>query len=208
MNAPKFSEQAIAFEVAKRYGDDWRFVADTKRWIHWNDVFWNPDLTNAITNPIMAICCENAKRAADEGAEPGLVRSLASDRVIRAVLNRLSTDQRLVLTQNQLDANRDLLGTPSGFIDLPTGKHYRPDRTKLITMRTSVEPASEGSESPLFAEFLNTTYPLPNFKAPDQEVIGFLKRYGGSSLTGHMNDAVFLFLIGSGGNGKGVLPLR
>jgi putative DNA primase/helicase len=208
VNPPQFSEQAISLEVAERCGNDWRFVADTGQWIHWNGTFWELDRRNAIAAPIAAICCANAETVIQVyGAKKGegLARSLASDKTNRAVLSRLSRDQRLVLTHDQLDAHKNLLGIPTGFVDLETCKEYAPERDKLITMVTSVVPAPEGTTGKVFEHFLSTTYPLvPGKPEPNEEIIAFLRRYKGYSLTGEVGEHTCVFLLGSGGNGKGI----
>jgi putative DNA primase/helicase len=205
VKAPDFSDQAIALEVAGRCGDNWRYVSDTGQWLHWNGTFWELDRRNAIAAPIAAICCENAKRADDAGEDESFVRTLASDNRNRAVLSRLSRDQRLVVTHEQLDAHKNLLGIPAGFVDLETGKAYRPERSKLITMVTSVTPAPN-AKGEVFLKFLKTTYPLtPGKEQPNEEIIAFMQRYAGYSLTAEVREHTCIFLLGSGGNGKGIL---
>jgi putative DNA primase/helicase len=203
MNLPPFSDQAIALECAARFGDEWRFVADTNEWLHWNGSRWEPDRRKAIAAPVATICAENAARVVGDGR---LARSVASDARIRTVISCLSRDQRMVVTADQLDADKHLLGTPAGFVDLETGKSYAADAGRLITMSTSVEPASEGVHCPHFIKFLESTYPLlPDIDAPDEKLIDFLWRFTGSSLTAHVSDHTFIFLLGGGGNGKAVL---
>src|SRR5690349_9432208 len=137
IQAPTFSDQALADEVAGRFGENWRYVSDMDVWVHWNGTYWQPDTRGAVTVPIKIVCCENAKRAADAREDKGVVRGLASTARNSAVLKRLSTDQRLVVTHDQLDADPMLLGTPAGCVDLLTGDLLPPDRKYLITMVTA-----------------------------------------------------------------------
>jgi putative DNA primase/helicase len=205
-SAPSYSDQALASEVAARDGDDWRYVSDIGLWLRWQKTYWQPDLRNAVATPIAAICCENASRATAEGERKNLIRSLASEARNRAVLNRLSRDQRLVVTHDQLDADKMSLGTPAGRVDLRTGELLTPDRANLITMVTSVAPAPKGTPCPpVWRNFLNTTYPLvPGKPEPDQEFIDYLQTYSGYCLCGEVIDHSFAFLLGRGRNGKGV----
>lgn len=91
------------------------------------------------------------------------------------------------------------------FVDLQTGKEYAPEHGKLITMVTSVTPASKGARSEVFASFLWTTYPLtPGQQTPNQEIITFQQRYAGYGLTGENREHICVLLLAEGGNGKGI----
>src|SRR5262249_3084483 len=117
--------------------------------------------------------------------------------------------ERLIVTHDQLDANPSLLGTPSGFVDLETGKSYAPERGKLITMVTGIDPAPPGARSDEYINFLYSTYPIVPIVAgcrrPNKEVIRCLQRFAGYALTGHVIEHLCVFLLGRGANGKGRL---
>jgi len=71
-----------------------------------------------------------------------------------------------------------------------------------ITKRTAVDPAPPGAQAPEWQHFLETTFPLRDHSGPDFELIAFLKRWAGYCLTGLTSEQKFLFLHGTGRNGK------
>lgn len=104
----------------------------------------------------------------------------------------------LVATIDQFDASPDLLGVPSGAIDLRTGEACAPNRADYITRSAALDPAPAGAAAPLWAAFLARTF------ADDAAMIGFVQRAAGYALTGHTREQKLLFLFGTGGNGKSI----
>ena len=70
------------------------------------------------------------------------------------------------------------------------------DRRDLITKMTTVGP---GETCPKWLEFLNRIF------AGDQNLIAYIQRVLGYSLTGSVQEHALFFCHGTGGNGKGVL---
>ena len=81
--------------------------------------------------------------------------------------------------------------------DLKTGQERPPNRLDYCTKQTGVAPAPPGTPCDLFMKFLNRV------TNKDDELIGFLQRYLGYCLTGHVHEHVLAFLFGTGANGKG-----
>jgi len=73
-----------------------------------------------------------------------------------------------------------------------------------ITKRTAVDPALPGTSAPDWQRFLETTFPLRDHSGPDHELIAFLQRWAGYCCTGLTTEQKFLFLHGSGRNGKNI----
>ena len=95
----------------------------------------------------------------------------------------------------ELDANSFLLNCNNGTLDLRTGK-LRPHRqsdyiTKLVNV--DYDPAAH---SPLFEAFLK------KITNDDLELVAFLKRSIGYSLTASNEEQCFFIGHGSGANGK------
>jgi putative DNA primase/helicase len=83
-------------------------------------------------------------------------------------------------------------------IDLRTGINRAPRREDYCTKIAAAAPAPEGTRCPMWTSFLQRV------TNKNEELIGFLKRYAGYSLTGYVQEQVLLFLYGTGANGKGV----
>ena len=105
-------------------------------------------------------------------------------------------DPEVAVTIDNWDRDEWLLGTPSGTVDLKTGKLRPAKQEDGITKATSVAPANTGC--PLWLKFLNET------TGDDQELIRFLQHWLGYCLTGSIREHAFIFVYGDGGNGKSV----
>jgi putative DNA primase/helicase len=103
-----------------------------------------------------------------------------------------------VATPEQFDADLDLLGTPSGAVDLRTGHTRAPNRADYITRSVAVDPAPAGTHTPLWNAFLSRVF------NGDAEMIAFVQRAAGYALTGHTREQKLLFAYGTGANGKSV----
>jgi putative DNA primase/helicase len=114
-----------------------------------------------------------------------------------SAIERLARADRQHASQTG-DWDRDpwLLNTPTGTIDLKTGQVRPHHRQDLITKMTTVGP---GETCPKWLEFLKRTF------EDDQNLIAYIQRVLGYSLTGSVQEHALFFCHGTGGNGKGVL---
>jgi putative DNA primase/helicase len=189
---PHFSDDALALRFADQHADDRRYVALSSRWLRWNQIHWELDRTLDTFDAARAIC----RRAAVECNDSKNATSIASAGTVAAIERLARSDRRLAAMMDQFDVNPDLFGAPQ-TVDLRTGEAYPPRRDDYMTKCAAVAPAPPGTLCPRWIAFLNRV------TAGDQGLIGFLQRYVGYSMTGHVGEHVFAFLHGTGANGKG-----
>src|SRR5262249_19235949 len=103
-------------------------------------------------------------------------------------------DRRLQITMDKLDAEPLWLNTPTGTLDLATGRIWAPRFGDLLTMATRVGYDPDAT-CPTWERFLARVL-------PDPEVRAFFQRSVGYSLTGLTIEQVMWFLYGRGRNGK------
>ncbi len=102
----------------------------------------------------------------------------------------------------QWDADPLLLGTPGGVVDLRTGE-FHPGRRDLIVMRTVVDPiplppaGCLDDHCPEFAAFLDWA------TQGDLDLINYLQRAAGYTLSGDFSEQCLFFLLGKPNSGKG-----
>jgi len=208
---PIYSEDYIALAFVKGRGADWMHMPSPSRWYYYGVDGWQIDNRREILSAARAICREFAASALKEDAKKNadIAKALTSARTRAAIVNMAADDQRIVRTLDQFDDDPYLLGVPGGrAVDLRTGGLLEPDRKRLITMRAAVSPAPEGVDCPLWKEFLATTFPLDPGEpksGPNQELIDYIQRWFGYSLTGLTSEERFAFLLGMGRNGKNTL---
>jgi putative DNA primase/helicase len=83
-------------------------------------------------------------------------------------------------------------------IELTNGIDREPRREDHCTKIAGTYAADPGTPCPLWMKFLDTV------TGGDAGLIGFLKRYLGYCLTGHVTEHSLVFLFGTGANGKSV----
>ena len=121
---------------------------------------------------------------------------LAGGRTVREVIGLLKPHQELIMPAAMTDKDSWMLNTPTGTVDLKTGKLNKHDPEDLICKSTAVGP--EKMECNNWMRFLKQA------TLDDGELIAYLQRLCGYALTGSTSEQMLAFVWGPGGNGKSV----
>lgn len=185
------TEDAIADAFAEHHAGKIVFDHTAGCWWRWQGR-WTRDERSAVFHEARLFCRSARTRMTDPPAAIAKIAFAASvERAARA-------DPRLAVSAEIWDRDRLLLGTPTGIVDLRTGK-CRPAVPDLyISRSTAVAPAEPEAAAPLWLSFLNDA------TGGDAEMVALLQRLCGYLLTGDVTEEVLTFLYGRGGNGKGV----
>lgn len=190
LNAPAFTDEALALRFAARHAENLRYVAEWGRWYRHNGKVWVPDKTLSAFDDARKICREaagecNSKKAA----------ALASAKTVAAVSMLARADRRLAATADQWDTDPWLLNTPSSVIDLRSGKSRPHCATDHLSKITAIAP----NPTCQIVQWLSF---LDRITGGDTELIAYLQRMAGYALTGLTTEHAFFFLYGTGTNGK------
>jgi putative DNA primase/helicase len=120
---------------------------------------------------------------------------LASAKTVAAVERLAKADRWLAATVDQWDADPWLLNTPTGVVDLQTGKSRQHRHHDHMTKLTGVAP---DASCPIatWLEFLN------RIMGGNSDLVAFVQRLAGYALTGLTREHALFFLFGTGANGK------
>ena len=180
-----------------------RYVPRFGKWLTWEEHRWRFDEDGAIlrlaTEHSQWLLAE-ASRIPEAATRELAVRqalSMGNLKHIRPMLDLACSDERIVAPHHRLDADPWLLGVANGVVDLRTGAFRAGRRADLIT-RCAGTSYDGAAECPRWRSFLEEVL------AGDEERITYLQRAVGYSLTGEVTEQCFLFLHGSGKNGKSV----
>ncbi len=121
-----------------------------------------------------------------------------SDMRLRALVNVAATEPGIALSADRLDADPWLLSCANGTVDLRTGKLRRPDQTDLLSLGTELSYDAEAT-CPRWELFLSEVFD------GDDELVRFVKRAVGYSLTGDTREHALFVCHGTGRNGKSTL---
>lgn len=197
----KCTDLGNAERLVAAFGEDLRYVAQLKRWYRWDGRRWARDLTRQVEQLAKAVVrqipAEAALASSDQirsAIESWARKSEARGRIV-AMLAGAESEPRLALEHAALDAEPWLLAVENGVLDLRTGELRPHRREDLITM---VMPIAYDGEAtcPGWQRFLT------RILAGNTDLIGFLQRAIGYSLTGITREQVLFFLHGTGANGK------
>jgi len=182
------TEESLSREFVAINGEHWRFDHTAHKWLHWDGQRWARDDCRLVGFLIAG----HLRTAGAATKTPGI----ASTKTARGVETFASANPLIATTADKWDADVWLLGTPSGTVDLRTGKMSPAEPSQHITKLTSVSP---GDGPPVrWLTFLHEA------TSGDNDMIGFLRRWCGYCLTGSTQEHAFAFIHGPGGNGKSV----
>jgi putative DNA primase/helicase len=184
------------------YGPEILFVAELRAWLCWDGSRWALDKTGEVFRRAKETARVMYHQAADlEGDKrrdlaSWAMRSEAEPR-IRAMVNLAKNEPGVTVTLDQLDRDPFLLSVENGTLNLRSGELRPAEQADLITRRAPVtyDPAAT---CPMWDAFLK------RILTGDADLIGFIQRAIGYSLTGLTVEQVIFLLHGLGANGKSV----
>jgi putative DNA primase/helicase len=186
------SEDELALQFVEKYGSQYRWSPGLG-WMVWNGSVWTRD-TGLMRYDLVRRLLRAAAWVVVTSAEQ---RRLSAAKTVQGVLTHAQADRRIVVADSAWDADRMVLNTPAGLIDLRTGEACE-SADHLPTQCTAVAP-DFNAEARTFAEFLAA------ITQGDFELIAFLQRVVGYLLTGATREQVLFFFYGAGANGKSTL---
>lgn len=188
--------------LIRHFGKDLRFVPEAGKWLMYNNGRWgwdNDGGINRCAKETTGIMLEEGKENKDGDQRLRLMKhALASESCFRlkAMVDLAATEQEAVLHQSSLDFNPDLLGIATGVLNLKTGGIRSGQREDYLTKKSNVALTSSTNTCSAWLGFLGKVM------AGSPELIKYLQRAIGYSLTGHTTEQCLFFLYGSGANGK------
>ena len=188
---PEFTDDAIAMRFADANMNRLRYVAALGRWFLWDGMRWTADDTLMVRHLARKIC----RRISAECNHAKVAKLVASAKAIGAVERLAQADRKLAAAVDQWDADPFLLNTPRGIIDLRTNECRPHEPTDYMTKITGAAPDFDMA-TPIWNQFLGRV------TGDDAELIAFLRRIAGYSLTGSTREHALFFIYGLGANGK------
>lgn len=169
-----------------------------RTWFEWDGKRWRPDETGSpmrAAKEFVSYLFDKGVRLQDTNLCKFASQNSKRER-LRAMLELAQSD--LSIQIEHLDRQPMLLTCPNGTLDLRTGQLRAHCRDDLLTKccPTHYQPSAVATR---FQQFLNEVF------AGDQELIGFMQRLVGYSLTGGIEAHVLPVCYGDGSNGKSTL---
>jgi putative DNA primase/helicase len=201
---PNESELGNARRLIRRFGHNLRYSKPHGSWFEWDGTRWLQDQTGSIwryAKDTVRLLGSEASAAISEQARKDLLRwALKSEekKGISAMIDLAWSEPGIAIMPEQFDADPYLLNTPSGTVDLRCGDLRPHEQADLITKITSV-PFDPTAQCP---KWLATLRKIFN---ENDELIAYVQRALGYSLTGDCGEHCLFLCYGSGRNGKNTL---
>ena len=185
-----------ARRFVREHRDDLRYVPGLG-WHAWDGKRWRYDDDGEVlrragrtVGTLLAEAIEEPDTELREHA-----KASASRRRLEAMVALAAVERPVIARVDELNADPWLFTCANGTLDLGTGTLREHRRGDLITKLAPVAYDREAT-CPTWDGFLATIF------AGDEELIAFLQRAAGYSLTGLSREHVLLFCHGPGANGK------
>lgn len=180
-----------------RYGDELLYCHSDKQWYGWDSMRWTPLVLRQETELAKQLLDDLQAMPQQEEAFRKHVAKSRSQNGLQNMLKMAQSDSRVACSYNQFDTNDWTLNTRSGTATLgPQEWGIKPcDPNDKITKVTAVGIYGN-AECPTWDAFLDTIW------QGNTEIIQFVQRLAGYSLTGTISEQCFAILHGTGKNGK------
>ena len=178
-------------------GGSLKFVVELAQFVTFNGKRWELDDKGAVkrlANAFIAKALADARASmGDDSRDKMRLPWLGSAERVGSML-RIVQDE--VATQLvEWDADPEVIGIPSGVLDLRSGKARKPKSGDLLLKCTNFDPSPEVAPAN-FLRFLELAQ-------PDPEVREYLQRLAGCFLIGKPMTPTYSLFIGAGGAGMG-----
>jgi len=193
-----------AERLVARYGHDLRYCHEWGKWLVWDGKHWETDNTAAIMRmakeTVRSIYGEAAGERDDakRSEKVNWGRQSESEKRLKAMVALATSEPGIAVISADLDPDPWLLNVVNGTIDLKIGKLREHRREDLMTKIAPVEYDPK-AEAPEWHSFLKS------IMDGNRELINYLQRAIGYSITGSTSEQVVFFCSGVGSNGKSTL---
>jgi P4 family phage/plasmid primase-like protien len=197
----ELTDTGNAKRLVGTYGDDLRYCHDRSEWLIWDGRRWlwddNQEIRRRAIASAMGIMDEADGLTAIEEVERARrwARQSLSMSSIKNMVTLAQADFTVSITSSRLDENDWLLNVANGTLDLKAIKFRMHSRSDMNTKMAHVEYDAT-AQCPQWQQFLVSIF------QGDTELIGWLQKVVGYSLTGSIEEQCGFFLIGDGCNGK------
>ncbi|MFH0768304.1 MAG: phage/plasmid primase, P4 family [Chloroflexota bacterium] len=190
-----------AERLVSRYGEILHYCCERKHWMVWNGKVWEWDAGNkvaALAKLAVRKIYHEAGNEPDEKKRKDISSHAAkseSDSRLTGMINLAQSEPGIPIKLTDLDTNHWLFNCRNGTIDLHSGQLLPHRKEDLITVLVPIDYDPD-ARCDLWMNFLERV------TGGNIELITYLQRAVGYSLTGDTRSQTMFFLYGLGSNGK------
>lgn len=196
----ELNDTGNAQRLIDRFGDIVRFNVDNGRWLIWNDKYWQTDIYHNVKNFAEIIAEEFKQQALMQDYSENRkviyrnVRRILSSAGKTAMLKEAEHISGIPVTNADFDIDNHLINCEDGIVDLRTGEIKPHDKNMMMS---KFAPFSLSDKEPTkWLKFLDEIF------EGDQEIIDYIHKVAGYSITGSTKEQAMFIFVGDGANGK------
>lgn len=192
-----------AHQFVEMFGGRIKYNIDNKQWMVWNDKFWQFDSYGTIKNYAELVIEQmklQAKYVDDENVRKAIlanVKRALSSSGKQAMLKESEHLSGIPVTNDDFDSDPFLFCCKSGVVDLRTGAITSHNREQMISKYSPYEV--EHGTPKAWLKFLDEIFEKKS------DVVEYIQRVLGYSMSGSTREQCMFMLIGDGSNGKSLL---
>ncbi len=200
-----YDDTGNAERFVDMHGEGLRYSYIRKNWFYYDGKIWRIDQEGKVKNLADEVIesMKNEKVYVPDGADEDEAKKLFS-RHLKSTRNHTGKTNMIKESQHLLSVNletfdndRTLFNVQNGYLDLKTGALHSHSKEKYFTRISNVE-YTDKADCPMWIDFLNQIF---NY---DTELINYIQRAVGYSLSGSTEEQMMFILYGNGRNGKSV----
>jgi putative DNA primase/helicase len=203
-----FDDTGNSDRLFDEYGEIIRYCYTSRSWYYYDGQKWNRDNEGAVkrmTDETISsmrrdfdFYMRNVPKDihADDYEKMFMkhLKSMRSNKSKTAMIKE--TEHKCPVVPGDFDRHRHLINTPDGIFDVRTNQLYKSDPLKYLTRITGADYRENAGEPASWLNFLNDIF------SGDKELIQFIQKAAGYSLTGETGEDCAFFCYGTGRNGK------
>jgi putative DNA primase/helicase len=197
-----FDDMGNAERFLDLFGEDFRYNYTDKTFLYWDGCRWAADQTGAVERSAdvsveaMSAEAEWYEKNGDEDAAKAFRKHIKASRSNKSKTNMLKEVQHnMPIMPFQLDKHKMAFNVPNGTLSLKSGQLVPAKRDYFITKFSPVE-FTDNADCPMWRRFLDDIF------GGDKELIRYIQKAVGYSMTGDTSEQCVFFLYGTGRNGK------
>lgn len=195
-----FDDTGNADRLTDAFGDILRYSFPARKWLYYDGRRWTPDNEGTIRQMadkvVLAMPKDEHLYAADPDTHEAFKKHAKKSRSSSAKAAMIKeTEHRVPILPSQMDNHHGLFNTPSGIVDLDTGEILEHNKDKFLTKMAGFD-YTDNADCPQWQEFLGTIF------RQDKDLIRYIQKAVGYSLTGYNEEQCAFILHGDGRNGK------
>ncbi len=198
---PKLTELGNSKRLVKSFEGSLRYDCARNCWMLWNQIQWSVDQDREVwrrAKRISQMLYAEAGETFELDEREARVRwGLMSEKrnIIAASVELARSEKGVIVMPSQFDKDPSLLNAPNGVVDLLTGDVRQQSPDDMLSKVAGVK--------------YDPDHPIPRWLDAlgvlcdgDTDLVAYLKRVAGYSITGYTSEHAMFFLYGIGRNGK------